>query len=201
MAVSQVLAARLRDAVTEVNSDPKHILTLPTRRRLWQELGSGVEVNSETLGLRRLAKLDVLCAKKALPRWHEVFPRDLLPERLIALANDVLEKRVAISEAKADVNNEWVSVVDERPYDETTAKAMFAGCAAISAVYSAFLTPFDPVNDLLDDDLDPDSLEASYFAACAVAGGMNHQPFADIVRRQMFWLWYLQAAIPAACET
>jgi Immunity protein Imm5 len=200
MAISRTLAATIRTALTEVNSDPKHILSLPTRRTLWSELGSDVEVDRQALSLRRLARLDILCAEKVLPRWQEVFPDDALPMRLITLAIDVLARRVAISKAKADVNSVWVNIVDERTYDETTAKAMFTGCAAMSAVYSAFLTPFEPINGAMDDDLDPDSLEASYFAACAAAGGMNHQSFADITKRHSFWLWYLKDAVPSVCR-
>jgi Immunity protein Imm5 len=200
LAISRKLAAAIQAALTEVNSDPKHILALPTRRTLWLALGSDADVDNQALSLRRLAKLDIICAEKVLARWHEVFPDDALPVRLIKLAADVLAKRVAISEAKADVNSVWVNIVDERNYDEKTAKAMFAGCAAISAVYSAFLTPFDTIDATLDDDLDPDALEASYFAACSAAGGMNGQSFADISERHKFWVWYLQVGIPEACE-
>ena len=51
-----------------------------------------------------------------------------------------------------------------------------------------------------DDELLPDSLDCSYACACAVAGGMNWRPVAevDVEARRAFWMWYLNEAIPSA---
>lgn len=200
MAVSQALADLLVVAVDEVEGDPRHILTLPTRRSIWSLLGSDASPASEALALHRLAKLDIACADRVLVHWQAVFPNDQLAAHLVSLASQTLNGTTAVESAKREANNAWTEIVDNRSYDQITLRAMYAGCAAISAVYSAFGTAFDPINQDLDEDLEPDALDASYFAASAEAGGMNHQPFASNADRRDFWLWYLKKAIPTACE-
>ena len=97
-------------------------------------------------------------------------------------------------------------VYDEiEDFDAVTQPAAFVANGAVSLVGSALdrSLDFDVVGDIEDDDeLLPDSLEASYCCASAAAGALNWQPLedTDVDARRAFWLWYLDEAIPAVLE-
>lgn len=182
--------------------DAEGTLTLPRRRALWHALYPDTTTEQgRTTGHRRLVLLDILAVQHVLPIWHAVFADDDTPRAMLHLALDVAFDRIdpALAERRRDAA--YVDIVENRHYAEDQQPALFAGHASVATVTTALHRAIPDTAATVDDpDLDPESFEPSFLAAAAAAGGLPWSPRTDPRKRHAFWSWYLETAIPRACD-
>lgn len=188
------VALAIANARSKVATDVAGILSLKTRKRVWNALAAGLD---EHVALAARVKLDALCVRRVMPIWAARFDPDGI-ESMLSLAEAVVAGSVDANAAARTRDRFYTDVVDDRDYGSDPS-ALYVGHAAANTVVEA-MTPrhVDAMPQADDDeDLDPESYLSCYLAACAAAGGMNDRP-ASSERRRAFWLWYLDEAVPAA---
>ena len=199
----------------------KGILSLPTRVRIWQAM---LDPADDEISYQHRVRLKIACVRHVLPVWYRGFPDDQRIEKMIALTQDLMDRREtdtdqaqedaetflsnAISDAEPDTTEPepGESVIHPDPVKEVSSFVAGGACnRVVSACYrDPDLDTLEEDNDLTDDDeLLPDCLEASYSCASAAAGALNWMPVeqTDVPARRAFWTWYLDEAIPWALTT
>ena len=192
------LAAEIKIAATEVGVDSKGILSIGARMRLWEAM---IDVNQPEAPYRRRTYLDMLCIRKVQYIWEQTFRGRPDIDEMLSLAASLTENRVDADGAERSAYRFFQSLGNDATNPENE-KAIFVANAAQHMVISAcHRDPYYVIDEELEDDdeLLPDSLDCSYACACAVAGGTNWRPAAevDVEARRAFWMWYLDEAIPA----
>ncbi len=212
----EIQAARAELADT---GNVKGILSLPTRKRIWRTM---LDPDDDEVSYQHRIRLKVACVRHVLPVWYQGFPDDQRVEEMIALTQDLMDRRTTdIDQAQEDAESLLVGVIDDvnasatevkpgvlKP-DATKEASSFVADAASHAVFSAcYRDPdmdlWEEFDDMVDDDeLLPDSLESSYSCASAAAGALNWMPveLTDVPARRAFWTWYLDEAIPTTLAT
>jgi hypothetical protein len=193
------IAARVARARDVLESRPDGRLPLPERRAIralfgpWEYDGDGGDAPP---GLRRRAALARASAEHVLPVWKAEAPDDDGPERMLALADDVLERRIEARRAVEEAQRFSVHASDLASTGQISQSANAAGQAARSAVLAAVAGDYgdDLPPDTDDDDLDPDAWEAEFEASFAATDYPDQDP--EDLRR--YWRWYLDEAVPAA---
>ena len=197
----------------------KGILSLPTRVRIWRAM---LDPDDDEVSYQHRIRLKMACVRHVLPVWYQGFPDDQRVEEMIALTQDLMDRRTTdIDQAQEDAESLLVGVIDDvnasatevepgvlKP-DATKEASSFVADAASHAVFSAcYRDPdmdlWEEFDDMVDDDeLLPDSLESSYSCASAAAGALNWMPveLTDVPARRAFWTWYLDEAIPTTLAT
>ena len=197
----------------------KGILSLPTRKRIWRAM---LDPDDDETSYQHRVRLKIACVRHVLPVWYRGFPGDQRVEDMIALAQDLMDRRTTdIDQAQEDAESLLVGVIDDvnasatevepgmlKP-DATKEASSFVADAASHAVSSACYRDPDmdlwkEFDDMVDDDeLLPDTLESSYSCASAAAGALNWMPVeqTDVPARRAFWTWYLDEAIPTVLAT
>ena len=197
----------------------KGILSLPTRVRIWRAM---LDPDDDEVSYQHRIRLKMACVRHVLPVWYQGFPDDQRVEEMIALTQDLMDRRTTdIDQAQEDAESLLVGVIDDvnasatevkpgvlKP-DATKEASSFVADAASHAVFSAcYRDPdmdlWEEFDDMVDDDeLLPDSLESSYSCASAAAGALNWMPVeqTDVPARRAFWTWYLDEAIPTTLTT
>ncbi len=197
----------------------KGILSLPTRVRIWRAM---LDPDDDEVSYQHRIRLKMACVRHVLPVWYRGFPGDQRVEEMIALTQDLMDRRTTdIDQAQEDAESLLVGVIDDvnasatevkpgvlKP-DATKEASSFVADAASHAVFSAcYRDPdmdlWEEFDDMVDDDeLLPDSLESSYSCASAAAGALNWMPVeqTDVPARRAFWTWYLDEAIPTTLTT
>ena len=199
----------------------KGILSLPTRKRIWRAM---LDPADDEVSYQHRIRLKITCVRHVLPVWYQGFPDDQRVEDMIALTQDLMDRRTtdidqarmtagtflsnAISDAEPEATEPepGESVIHPDPVKEVSSFVAGGACnMVVSACYR------DPDLDILeedddltdDDDLLPDSLESSYSCASAAAGALNWMPLelTDVPARRAFWTWYLDEAIPTVLAT
>ena len=211
----------IRSARAEL-ADPgnvKGILSLPTRVRIWRAM---LDPDDDEVSYQHRIRLKMACVRHVLPVWYRGFPDDQRVEDMIALTQDLMDRRTTdIDQAQEDAESLLVGVIDDvnasatevepgvlKP-DATKEASSFVADAASHAVFSAcYRDPdmdlWEEFDDMVDDDeLLPDSLESSYSCASAAASALNWMPLelTDVPARRAFWTWYLNEAIPTPLAT
>lgn len=187
------VATAIANARSEVAIDAAGILSLKSRKRVWNALAAGSDTH---VALAARVTLDALCVRRVMAVWASRFDSDEI-ESMLSLAEAVVAGSVDTTDAAQTRDRFYTDVVDDRDYGSDPL-AMYVGHAAANTVIEA-MTPshVDAMQQADDDeDLDPESYLPCYLAACAAAGGMNDQPSSSEQRRA-FWLWYLDEAVPA----
>ncbi len=199
MKLSQELASLVEKSVKEVKSSSTGDLSLPTRRMIWSKICE-LSKNNHTAH-RILTALDTLCVKHTISKWHKVFPNDNGPDRMLEIAQQVLDGKIDIRNAMRLRDEFYADVVEKRKYKPHEYPAMFVGHAAASTVLTAIVELDESPGFFTkqDEDLDPESYEPSYLTASAYSEGFLGK--GDTGKRREFWLWYLETAIPQACAT
>ena len=208
--------AELADA-----ANTKGILSLPTRKRIWRAM---LDPDDDELSYQHRIRLKVACVRHVLPVWYRGFPGDQRVEEMIALTQDLMDRRTMdIDQARMTAGTLLADVIDEAASDDvelemdaSTTKpnsiknvASLVADAASLTVFSAChrdpdMDLWEEFDDMVDDDeLLPDTLESSYSCASAAAGALNWQPLelTDVPARRAFWTWYLDEAIPTVLAT
>ena len=197
----------------------KGILSLPTRVRIWRAM---LDPDDDEVSYQHRIRLKMACVRHVLPVWYRGFPDDQRVEDMIALTQDLMDRRTTdIDQAQEYAESLLVGVIDDvnasatevepgvlKP-DATKEASSFVADAASHAVFSAcYRDPdmdlWEEFDDMVDDDeLLPDSLESSYSCASAAAGALNWMPLelTDVPARRAFWTWYLNEAIPTTLAT
>ena len=197
----------------------KGILSLPTRKRIWRAM---LDPDDDEVSYQHRIRLKMACVRHVLPVWYRGFPDDQRVEDMIALTQDLMDRRTTdVDQAQEYAESLLVGVIDDvnasatevepgvlKP-DATKEASSFVADAASHAVFSAcYRDPdmdlWEEFDDMVDDDeLLPDSLESSYSCASAAASALNWQPLelTDVPARRAFWTWYLNEAIPTTLAT
>ena len=197
----------------------KGILSLPTRKRIWRAM---LDPDDDEVSYQHRIRLKITCVRHVLPVWYRGFPDDQRVEDMIALTQDLMDRRTTdVDQAQEYAESLLVGVIDDvnasatevepgvlKP-DATKEASSFVADAASHAVFSAcYRDPdmdlWEEFDDMVDDDeLLPDSLESSYSCASAAASALNWQPLelTDVPARRAFWTWYLNEAIPTTLAT
>ena len=197
----------------------KGILSLPTRVRIWRAM---LDPDDDEVSYQHRIRLKMACVRHVLPVWYRGFPDDQRVEDMIALTQDLMDRRTTdIDQAQEYAESLLVGVIDDvnasatevepgvlKP-DATKEASSFVADAASHAVFSAcYRDPdmdlWEEFDDMVDDDeLLPDSLESSYSCASAAASALNWMPLelTDVPARRAFWTWYLNEAIPTTLAT
>ena len=197
----------------------KVILSLPTRVRIWRAM---LDPDDDEVSYRHRIRLKMACVRHVLPVWYRGFPGDQRVEEMLALTQDLMDRRTTdVDQAQEYAESLLVGVIDDVNASATEvepgvlktdatkeASSFVADAASLMATSACSRNPdYDTAeedDDLTDDDdLLPDSLESSYSCASAAAGALNWMPLelTDVPARRAFWTWYLNEAIPTTLAT
>ena len=210
----QTARAELADA-----GNVKGILSLPTRVRIWRAM---LDPDDDEVSYQHRIRLKIACVRHVLPVWYRGFPGDQRVEEMIALTQDLMDRRITdIDQAQEYAESLLVDVIDNVNASATEvepgvlktdatkeASSFVADAASMMTISACYRDPdYDTAeesDDITDDDeLLPDSLDESYSCASAAAGALNWMPVeqTDVPARRAFWTWYLDEAIPTTLTT
>jgi len=204
MRLTQSLDTLVAQARHAIDRDSHHDLPLGYRRAIWAALGPRMDDTrlAPTIGTRRRTHLAELTTRKVLPMWERTWPSDKRPERLLMLANGVLDGIVEPSVARAERRRFHAHLEDIGYGNQPLQIASAPGYAAIATLNTALRDEiFDPFHvdyAVTDAAVDPQESDASSYAAIAYAGGPAGWPDADAGERLDFWRWWLDEAVPRA---
>ena len=189
----------IKQARTNLVNNPKGILSLGDRKRIWISMND--PDNFEVSYLNR-TQLKVLCVNHVKPIWSHIFPANPGIDRMLRLTHSLMEKSVDPEAAEDEAFYFFQDLSTSVESNAVTNPALMVADAATSMVISAcYRNPdYDTAdNDIDDEELAPDSYETSYTCASAAAGAMNWMSVdqVNVEARRSFWMWYLDEAIPA----
>ena len=199
----------------------KGILSLPTRKRIWRAM---LDPADDEISYQHRVRLKIACVRHVLPVWYRGFPGDQRVEDMLALAQDLMDRRETdINQARMTAGTLLADVIDEAASDDVEPEvdvnttepnsiknvaSLVADAASLMVVSACHRDPdmdlWEEYDDMVDDDeLLPDTLESSYSCASATAGALNWMPVeqTDVPARRAFWTWYLNEAIPTVLAT
>lgn len=188
----------IKQARTNLVNNPKGILFLGDRKRIWISMND--PDNFEVSYLNR-TQLKVMCVNHVKPIWSHILPANPGIDRMLQLTHSLMEKSVNPEAAEDEAFYFFQDLSTSVESNAVTNPALMVADAATSMVISAcYRNPdYDTAdNDIDDEELAPDSYETSYMCASAAAGGLNWMPVeqVDVDARRNFWIWYLDEAIP-----
>ena len=213
--------SEVRSARAEL-ADPgnvKSILSLPTRKRIWRAMR---DPDDDEVSYQHRIRLKMACVQHVHHLWYRAFPEDQRVEEMIALTQDLMDRRTTdIDQAQEYAESLLVGVIDDvnasatevepgvlKPEVTKEIASFVADAASMMTISACYRDPdmdlWEEFDDMVDDDeLLPDSLESSYSCASAAAGALNWQPLelTDVPARRAFWTWYLNEAIPTTLAT
>ena len=145
-------------------------------------------------------RLELAAAMYVNPIWTERF-NNTLPSRVLAQVTSVLMGDSGQAELVPQVL-ELHTLVEEIPslinsQDGSGLEPYYAVQAALSAAWAA--QGEMPVQEAdSEEEMDPDDIDASYYAAAALSGGVSwDRPTGNPQIRREFWRWYLQHIPPS----
>ena len=206
--------AELADA-----GNTKGILSLPTRKRIWRTM---LDPDDDETSYQHRIRLKIACVRHVLPVWYQGFPDDQRVEEMIALTQDLMDRRITdTDQAQEYAESLLVGVIDDvnasatevepdvlKPEVTKEIASFVADAASMMTISACHRDPdmdlWEDFDDIVDDDeMLPDTLESSYSCASAAAGALNWQPLeqTDVPARRAFWTWYLDKAIPTVLAT
>ena len=193
-----IVSESIKQARTNLANNPKGILSLGDRRRIWISMND--PDNFEVSYLNR-TQLKVVCVNHVKPIWSLILPANPGINRMLQLTHSLMKKSVDPGAAEDEAFYFFQDLSTSVESNAVTNPALMVADAATSMVISAcYRNPdYDTAdNDIDDEELAPDSYETSYMCASAAAGGLNWMPVeqVDVDARRNFWIWYLDEAIP-----
>ncbi|MBU7005761.1 Imm5 family immunity protein [Phosphitispora fastidiosa] len=200
------LSKTLNLAYQAMTAHPQHDLNLGYRWLIYEQLGPGKGESRQTGsdGLKKRVNLAISATEKVLPLWGKVYPGNSLPERCIQLANQVLLGQVDANEAWKQRDLFWDHLVEMGNKDQANQVVHGAGFSAVQVLNAVLRNErFDSrqINlNLTDADVNPDEMDAAFFAAAAYANGAVWDEASDSLKRREFWEWWLKEAVPLAWE-
>jgi len=198
-----------------MRSDPDHHITPLQRHELFQAFD--IPHQHTPVVNRFRGWLGILTARYVLPIWHAALPiwteipqdlpdDNLLPDRLITLAEVVVAGTADLQAAWLEVNEQWYVVGNigdsfTAHRDDVPLATYYACDAALRALYEALNTDFlgqiPGQADYTDETL-PDEWRDSASSAVVAYAGDGEAEAVDVLKRRLFWEWWLQEALPTA---
>lgn len=189
----------ISQAHLQMLNHPQHALTPFHRHRIYRVLNAV----DETIDQYKYKYLAGITAQFVLPIWQQVWPTDEMPHSLLHTAERLLNATIDVAQATPIAEDAWQKL-ERLGYDPSRFAircALHSGHAALEALFAALgRPPFDhaePTEHDTDADLDPWTSDTALWAATAYAGGV-WETESDSGKRQEFWSWWLQEAIPTA---
>jgi hypothetical protein len=206
MSLPNILIEELERAKVVVLQHPQHDLALGQRQTIWNLMGSKTDVpDRRNLGYRRRVNLAIQSTRHVLPIWEAIWSEDPTPQRILVEAEQVLNGTTDLEQAWVDRNQFWVYALDLSNTQEAYHTDSFVAFSAVQALTTALTDEiFDPCHidkTLTDADIDPEELDASFCAAVAFSRGAVWTENSDASKRQQFWNWWLEDAVPSAWES
>jgi hypothetical protein len=201
----QIQLAQAHDLLR--GSNLKH-LPLTARRGLWFALGSYQPVQCDLLPLAtphlRRVTLSNFSVTAVLPIWKQSIPnhahvisepfRQVEGYLLGKTSSDgllaVLQDLIAVSDDFPPLPNKMVSYIPK-------AVAAFLG-TVLQDEYGISESHRHYIDELSIEGIDSPFVDSSYLASLVFANGFPWDPKANRVRREQYWSWYLNEAVPAA---
>ena len=198
---TKALATQIKIAQVEVGDDSKGILAIRRRMRIYAAM---IDTQDAERSYRLRISLQKECVRHVQHLWAASFPNNPSLENMLTLAHQVVERQVSADRAEIEAHRFFQSL-DRAATNPANHRAIMVADAARQLIASTcYRDPYADIDETIEDDdeLLPDSLDCSYACACAVAGGMNWRPAAevDVEARRTFWMWYLNEAIPSALK-
>lgn len=205
------LQSAVRDGHAALAADTHAVLPLVQRRKLWRSLGPVAMDGEDVLagdGLRRRVALAELTVRRVLSVWERAFPGDDRAASLLETARQYLSGEINADAARAASDHFW-SRLDGLIARGVDPAAVYVGYAAAKVRSLALNDQYGIVPEdeeeassatQRDEDLDPYMWDASFYASSAAAGGMPWEDGSSRERRNAFWRWYLDEAVPAAWD-
>jgi hypothetical protein len=220
--------AELQKAIAEAYASlikhPQHALLPMYRQHIYEALGA-VHPPEEPLDPRahrtRLT-LDLLSVRRVLPIWEAERPDFPWPQRLLDMAEGVLNGSVSTEDARdeADAASAFLEEVEDSEevmsnaievseaeaadairFKGVSLSALYVCEAAVETLFVASgLFRFDlgeSSPEETDADVDPWSSDTAKWASTAYAGGV-WDPSSDPAKRKEFWERWLREAVPTA---
>lgn len=187
---AEVEAARVE--LLDEEDNPKAILSLGARKRVWRAM---IDPDDPEVSYRRRIELKMACVRRVQHYWEQYYPGDQRVQEMLNLAQRLIDgqetnTRTALKQAKKFRKDVWT---DDSDWSKEGDRATDAAYGAAFMVVSACSR--DPYADVTgpetnDTQLLPDSVETSYFCACAATGAMNGVKIhkTDVPARRAFWL-------------
>jgi hypothetical protein len=177
---------------------------LPSWKR--KEIYDAIELHSnkihENLVYYRRAKLELICAKKNFDKWNNCPLTDELGKELLELAENCLLGKAERKELEEKSNDFYTIVDDLMSEGEEYLVIAYAGFACDAAIKSVL---YDIDLDILDTpeiERDPEEWTACFNACNAYSNSKSWKlDELNISRRQEFWTWFLETAIPAVLDS
>jgi hypothetical protein len=206
--------SKLRQVLDQANDalahDPSGQLALPWRNALWLAMGDPQENEKGYpigAGWQRRVKMGILTVQHLLSIWQEQYPQDEGPQRMLLLAEQVVEDKINHDAAGSESDNYWTLLSDLGVIEDDSKPAevlpFLVGMAAARVVRTARLdyqmVLFNDPNEL-DTERDAWMWDESYLGAMAYAGGAVWVTGSSSERRREFWQWWLDQAVPSAYE-
>lgn len=196
----------IEDALESVHRHPQHDLNLGYRQAIWAALETYNNDYSQDnhLGHNRRAFLANLTVRHVLHIWHQMFPEDNTPQKILLEAEQVMAGTISKEVAKKDSERFWQEM-QQLGYSDSK-MAFTVGCAAAQALNTAIEDENFNSGNIdynLTDNWDTEGNDASFFAACAYTNGSvwkTNWGNSQSKKRLQFWEWWLTQAVPMAWE-
>lgn len=178
---------------------PEHDLLPIWRHEIYRLLS--IDINTDGERIRK--RLSVITARYVMPIWDDAKLNNPLLERLINLAEGIMNNTVPVDLAQDEADRAWeyLERLGGERREMALGNAFYAGQAALEALQEALgRYPFGKViieKDMTDLDLDPWCSDTAHWTVIAYSGFTNN-PATEIEKRQLFWEWWLKEAIPSA---
>ncbi|AEV68243.1 Imm5 family immunity protein [Acetivibrio clariflavus] len=203
MGIPQSLINIIEIAKKEILFNEKGELILPMRIKIWKALGPyKIDSNNRailTVGLKRRVKLASMCVEKNIDIWNSVLADDQRPLIMLEIVEDYIRGNVDYDFVQKQIGR-FTTDLENLSCDERYNNASLVGFAALRTVSLALRDEklmISGKDNLLDDDYDAYSWDASFYSALAYSGSGSWDN-ANIAERREFWLWYIEEAVPKA---
>ena len=209
--IDNVILTLQKQALIEIDKNSNHELPLPFRKRIWKEMGPLLIDGNKAIrgvGLYRRTSLALIVVKKVYHIYARQFDVEVL-DAAILNTEKYLRNGITWDEGWDINNNIGARVSDTFEIDQRIFFITYVGKAAWCALSTSLYDECFELNENgeivddneLDNNLDGDMWDASFYAAMAYAGGApweegkcNHSKLKE------FWDWYVKEAVPQAFE-
>lgn len=199
MDLPKKLGEAVHNCLRYVEEHPLHWLPLGHREFVYHFLGEGEDFD---LGFQRQCCLSILTVESQLPVYKRVFDGDDLPEVVIEFTRRLLlegpdsgmpvHRPDLLDRAMRDLRKEF-------PDRQHAVSVGYASVAALRQVMRGERFAFgEPDLSKLDDDLEPEFRDASYYAESTAGKGPYWWENSDPEGRLVFWKKWLQICVPNA---
>jgi hypothetical protein len=200
MLIPQELEKTIERAYTQMKAHPARAL-VPIHR---QALYNLINLNDSLHERRSFKWLAIVTARYTLSIWQNTKLDNRSPEYLIKMAEGILNGKGSIDAANIEADKAWEQIEklgtinNDRSINNRSFYVYVTAFEALMEVLGR-----DPFQDIVIDesstdfDLDPWSSDTALWAVAAYAGQIGDLD-SDTSKRQEFWEWWLQEAIPTA---